>query len=137
MAFLEEASHGKGLADTLRILRERGELQPTTYDFVGRNRDKKRFSDLTQGDNEIRLEYRDASGRLMTPKEAFRYQCWTFHGEGPSKNKIEKRKRKDLIRRKQLQLKAGETPLEKAFKEQQKKDQTCYMIIGKKKCVEK
>lgn len=36
----------------------------------------------------------------MTPKEAFRYQCWIFHGEGPSKNKIEKKKRKELtIRR--------------------------------------
>ncbi len=38
----------------------------------------------------------------MKPKEAFRYLCATFHGEGPGQNKIEKRKKKQLL---ELQMK--------------------------------
>ena len=32
----------------------------------------------------------------MKPKEACRYLCAIFHGTGPGKNKIEKRKRKEI-----------------------------------------
>lgn len=38
----------------------------------------------------------------MTKKQAFRYQCNKFHGQGPSRNKLEKIKRKELERQKQL-----------------------------------
>lgn len=44
---------------------------------------------------EIKLEYTDDAGqRLETPKEQFRYMCHKFHGKGPGKNKIDKRRRK-------------------------------------------
>jgi U4/U6.U5 tri-snRNP-associated protein 1 len=32
----------------------------------------------------------------MKPKEAYRYICAKFHGEGPSKNKVEMRKKREL-----------------------------------------
>ena len=40
------------------------------------------------GGEKLDLEYRDDSGRIMTPKEAFRYLCWIFHGKKPGKNKV-------------------------------------------------
>lgn len=43
----------------------------------------------------VKLEYIDDSGRLLNEKEAFRYLSHKFHGKGPSKNKIEKRLKKN------------------------------------------
>ena len=40
------------------------------------------------GGEKLDLEYRDDNGRIMTPKEAFRYLCWIFHGKKPGKNKV-------------------------------------------------
>ena len=42
----------------------------------------------------VKLEYIDDSGHLLTPKEAFRYLSHKFHGKGPGKNKVEKRLKK-------------------------------------------
>ena len=42
-------------------------------------------------DREIKLEYRDDHGRLLTRKEAYRQLCYQFHGHGSSKKKEEKR----------------------------------------------
>ena len=58
----------------------------------GRANDKE--LDVNNGEDRVKLEYRNASGQLMKPKEAFRYLCAIFHGTGPGKNKIEKRKKK-------------------------------------------
>lgn len=43
----------------------------------------------------VKLEYIDDNGRLLNEKEAFRYLSHKFHGKGPSKNKIEKRLKKN------------------------------------------
>jgi hypothetical protein len=45
----------------------------------------------------------------MKPKEAFRYICAKFHGEGPGKNKVEMRKRRELeeLRMKESQNSGG------------------------------
>ncbi|CAD8073469.1 unnamed protein product [Paramecium primaurelia] len=131
--FLEEEQHGHGLTATLELLRKRGELNPSKYDYVGRNKDQRVFKDQEQKDGEINLVYRDHSGKLMTPKEAFRYQCWIFHGDGPSKNKIEKKKRSELIRQKQKMRAQSEGPLMQALKEEQKKKGVAHLVIGKKK----
>ncbi|CAD8077311.1 unnamed protein product [Paramecium sonneborni] len=131
--FLEEGQHGNGLTATLELLRKRGELNPSKYDYVGRNKDQRVFKDQEHKDGEINLVYRDHSGKLMTPKEAFRYQCWIFHGDGPSKNKIEKKKRRDLIRQKQKMRAQSEGPLMQALKEEQKKKGVAHLVIGKKK----
>lgn len=38
--------------------------------------------DLEYANKEIKLEYRDDFGRLLTRKEAFRQLCYQFHGHG-------------------------------------------------------
>lgn len=43
---------------------------------------------------DVKLEYIDDSGRLLTAKEAFRYLSHKFHGKGPGKNKVDKRMKK-------------------------------------------
>ncbi len=94
--FLEEETLGKGLSEVLKILRERGAL--STEDLIRSGRSNDQIYEevgVFNGENErIKLEYRDSEGRLMTPKEAFRYICHTFHGKQPGKNKLEKRKRR-------------------------------------------
>uniref|UniRef100_A0A182NT84 U4/U6.U5 tri-snRNP-associated protein 1 n=1 Tax=Anopheles dirus TaxID=7168 RepID=A0A182NT84_9DIPT len=39
----------------------------------------------------VKLEYIDDNGHLLTPKEAFRYLSHKFHGKGPGKNKLMKK----------------------------------------------
>ena len=46
---------------------------------------------------EIKLEYRDEHGRLLTRKEAYRQMCYQFHGHGSSK-KNEERRLKQIAR---------------------------------------
>ncbi|KAG7346408.1 SART-1 family protein [Nitzschia inconspicua] len=55
---------------------------------IGRNATDK---DKEFANREIKLEYRDKHGRLLTQKEAFRDLCYQFHGHGASKKKEEKR----------------------------------------------
>lgn len=47
--------------------------------------------DIELANREIKLEYRDEHGRLLTRKEAYRQLCYQFHGHGASKKKEEKR----------------------------------------------
>lgn len=61
---------------------------------------------INSSEDRIKLQYRNASGKLMKPKEAFRYICSAFHGEGPGKNKIEKRRKKEMMEQK-IKLKAN------------------------------
>ena len=42
----------------------------------------------------VKVEYVDDNGRMMTPKEAFRYLSHRFHGKGSGKRKTEKRSKK-------------------------------------------
>ena len=97
---MEEVKESRGLGDVLQKMRERGQLQNHT-EFVGRSKDKnpqeetmKHGLDFVNQDR-IKLEYRDHKGRLMTQKEAFRYQCWRFHGKGPSKSTWDKKLKKE------------------------------------------
>mmetsp|Transcript_25812 Transcript_25812/g.42304 ORF Transcript_25812/g.42304 Transcript_25812/m.42304 type:complete len:608 (+) Transcript_25812:1-1824(+) len=47
--------------------------------------------DLEFAQREIKLEYRDDHGRLLTRKEAYRNMCYQFHGHGSSKKNQERR----------------------------------------------
>lgn len=47
--------------------------------------------DLEFARREIKLEYRDDHGRLLTRKEAYRNMCYQFHGHGSSKKNQERR----------------------------------------------
>ncbi|KAH8063670.1 hypothetical protein JL722_2854 [Aureococcus anophagefferens] len=83
-----------GMAATMGLLRQTGDVQIKHVEQkVGRARDQTIFEDGTEDDpaappdpslqfKPIKLEYRDADGRLLTRKEAFRQMCHKFHGKG-------------------------------------------------------
>ena len=52
------------------------------------------FSDKAGYKPNVKVEYVDDNGRMMSPKEAFRYLSHRFHGKGSGKRKTEKRSRK-------------------------------------------
>jgi U4/U6.U5 tri-snRNP-associated protein 1 len=107
-------SLGRGLGSVLGLLKQTGDLSRRSAgreDMRGRAKDKKTYEDYepldlaqvvkigdkaTEQDKdlasrEIKLEYRDKYGRLLTRKEAFRELCYQFHGHGSGKRKEEKR----------------------------------------------
>lgn len=77
---LKDENLGNGLTTTLKRLRENGQLMDSNYDFRGRNNDEMPFQERHKSNGSMDIEYRDHTGRLMTKKEAFRYQCHIFHG---------------------------------------------------------
>ena len=82
-----------GLASALDLFKSTGDLLPTKPKElqVGRARDQRIFDDDDDDDdNDLKLEYRDADGRLLTRREAFRQLCHRFHGKAPGKKKLEK-----------------------------------------------
>ena len=106
---------GRGLGNILSFLKQTGELTRKNAgkeELRGRARDKKTYEDYesinlsdvvkidkrtaTEKDKEfarreVKLEYRDKHGRLLTRKEAFRDLSYHFHGHGSGKRKEEKR----------------------------------------------
>lgn len=81
------------------MYRNRGMLGK--FEFIGRNKDKTPQQEMSKFDpapsDRIELNYYDKRGRKLTQKEAFRMQCWTFHGKMPSQRKQEKAKMKEKI----------------------------------------
>lgn len=66
----------------------------------------------------------------MKPKEAYRYICAKFHGEGASKNKIEIRKRRELeeLRVKQNLNEGGK--LLKMLEQHQEKTNEAHLVLN-------
>ena len=105
---------GRGLSAFVSMLRQTGEISANkhagTEELRGRAKDERNYDDYKPldlknvvkiGDNatdkdkelasrDIKLEYRDKHGRLLTRKEAFRELCYQFHGHGKGKRKEEK-----------------------------------------------
>ena len=105
---------GFGLSNALTLLRQTGELTGRNAgreELRGRAKDERTYDDYKPLDlsrvvrigpnatdkdrefasREIKLDYRDEHGRLLTRKEAYRELCYQFHGHGSSKKKQEKR----------------------------------------------
>ena len=107
---------GRGMSSFLSHLRHTGEIRnhSTKEEMRGRAKDKRTYEDYEKldlssvvkiGNNgtaphekdaelarrEIKLEYRDEHGRLLTRKEAYRDMCYQFHGYGSSKKNQERR----------------------------------------------
>ena len=76
-------------------------VQVDTSGLKGRPHDK----DVELANREIKLEYRDDHGRLLTRKEAYRQLCYQFHGHGSSKKNEEKRLQQ--IKREQVERSAN------------------------------
>ncbi|CAG0884427.1 unnamed protein product [Darwinula stevensoni] len=81
---------------------------------------------------EVKLEYIDDSGRLLTPKEAFRYLSHKFHGKGSGKMKTEKRMRKVAEQSLVKQMSSTDTPLGTVEKmiEKHKESQTPFIVLS-------
>lgn len=109
------ASIGRGVGSFLQLLQQTGEsaLKKGGHEEMrGRAKDEKTYEDYERLDlskvvrldmktatekdkelaqREVKLEYRDSHGRLLTRKEAFRELCYQFHGHGSGKRKEEKK----------------------------------------------
>jgi U4/U6.U5 tri-snRNP-associated protein 1 len=118
---------GRGMSNFLSLLKQTGEIKQHSgrEEMRGRAKDKRTYEDYEQlnlkdvvkidsrnaqekdiefANREIKLEYRDDHGRLLTRKEAYREMCYQFHGHGASK-KNQERKLKQIEReREEAQL---------------------------------
>ena len=109
---------GRGLSGFLSLLKKTGEISTTApkEEMRGRAKDERTYEDYaaidldkvvqTEGrhekdvelaNREIKLEYRDDFGRLLTRKEAYRNMCYQFHGHG-SRMKNQERRLKQIDR---------------------------------------
>lgn len=81
---------------------------------------------------DVKLEYIDDSGRLLTAKEAFRYLSHKFHGKGPGKNKVDKRMKKLEQDTRLKQMSSTDTPLNtvKLLQAKQKETQSPYIVLS-------
>jgi len=75
---------------------------------IDRNKSNANAKDIEFANREIKLEYRDEFGRLLTRKEAFRQMCYQFHGYGSSK-KNEERRLKHIRREREEGTRIGNT----------------------------
>jgi len=91
-----------GMAAALEMVKRRGLLMERGEEEFGRARDKP--SDTKDVAPGVRLEYRDAEGRLLKPKEAFRELCHQFHGHTSGAKKREKREKAILLEQKSRML---------------------------------
>jgi len=136
--FIEEEDLNKGgLAAALKAARERGYLMENEVEVRGRANDKTYREELSkfdkkEGEDRVRLEYRDKNGRIMTPKEAFRYQCRIFHGIDQSKTKQEKERKKHEAARKLLQTAPQESASMKALQKLQNQNSQAYVVLDTK-----
>lgn len=110
----KSAGVGRGLSSFVSMLKTTGEIKGKhggKEELRGRAKDERNYEnyealDLSKvvsiganasskdkelANREIKLEYRDSHGRLLTQKEAYRDLCYQFHGHGASKRKEEKR----------------------------------------------
>merc|ERR1712151_184023 len=109
-------SVGRGLSSVLSLLQSKGDISTTKNPHAskeklrGRAKDERHYDDYSNLDlsktvklnsnqekdkqfaqRQIKLDYRDDHGRLLTRKEAFRQMCYQFHGYGSFNKTKEKR----------------------------------------------
>ena len=106
---------GRGLSNVLSMLKHTGEIagNKAKEEMRGRAKDKRTYDDYENLDlkkivligsratekdiefanREIKLDYRDEHGRLLTRKEAYRNLCYQFHGHGSNKKNQERKLR--------------------------------------------
>ncbi|KAI1298765.1 U4/U6.U5 tri-snRNP-associated protein 1 [Halotydeus destructor] len=91
-----------------------------------------RFEDKSGYKPDVKLDYVDDAGRVLTQKEAFRVLSHKFHGKGSGKNKIDKRYKKLEQESKLRQMSSIDTPLNtvKKLQEKQKELQSPFVIIS-------
>ncbi|XP_055636492.1 U4/U6.U5 tri-snRNP-associated protein 1 [Toxorhynchites rutilus septentrionalis] len=93
------------------------------------------ITDFRDKDNfkpNVKLEYIDDNGHLLTPKEAFRYLSHKFHGKGPGKNKVEKRLKKNEQEGLMKKMSSTDTPLGtlNMLQAKQKETQSPFIVLS-------
>ncbi|KAF0289979.1 U4/U6.U5 tri-snRNP-associated protein 1 [Amphibalanus amphitrite] len=90
------------------------------------------FKDKANYKPEVKLEYIDDQGRLLSSKEAFRYLSHKFHGKGSGKMKTEKREKKIQESLLMAQMNSTDTPLNtlSRLQEKQKELQSPYVVLS-------
>uniref|UniRef100_A0A0A9WX62 U4/U6.U5 tri-snRNP-associated protein 1 n=2 Tax=Lygus hesperus TaxID=30085 RepID=A0A0A9WX62_LYGHE len=85
----------------------------------------------------IKLEYIDDDGHLLSAKEAFRYLSHKFHGKGPGKNKVEKRMKKNEQEALMKQMSSSDTPLGtlQMLQHKQKETQSAFVVLSGSKAL--
>ncbi|XP_071454399.1 U4/U6.U5 tri-snRNP-associated protein 1 [Hetaerina americana] len=80
----------------------------------------------------VKLDYIDDDGRVLSAKEAFRYLSHKFHGKGPGKNKVEKRMKKVEQEVLMKQMSSTDTPLGtlNLLQHKQKETQSPYIVLS-------
>ncbi|KAI4838857.1 U4/U6.U5 tri-snRNP-associated protein 1 [Plasmodium brasilianum] len=94
----------EGLYGALEYLKTKGELN--IEDKIYRNPENKPLH-MSTDKNDIKLDYKNDAGKVMTPKETFRYISWIFHGKKQGKNKLEKK-----IKRMEMERRFKENPID-------------------------
>jgi U4/U6.U5 tri-snRNP-associated protein 1 len=117
---------GRGMSSFLALLKQTGEIKHSGREEMrGRAKDKRTYEDydhlnlkevvkidtrfaqdkdIELASREVKLEYRDDYGRLLTRKEAYRNMCYQFHGHGSSKKNQERRLRQIEREREEVKL---------------------------------
>lgn len=90
------------------------------------------FKEKDQYKPNVKLDYIDDEGHLLTQKEAFRYLSHKFHGKGPGKNKIEKRIKKNEQESLMKKMSSTDTPLGtlNMLQAKQKETQSAYIVLS-------
>uniref|UniRef100_A0A1B6D1V5 U4/U6.U5 tri-snRNP-associated protein 1 n=2 Tax=Clastoptera arizonana TaxID=38151 RepID=A0A1B6D1V5_9HEMI len=80
----------------------------------------------------VKLDYIDDNGHVLSAKEAFRYLSHKFHGKGPGKNKVEKRMKKNEQEVLMKQMSSTDTPLGtlNMLQQKQKETQSAYVVLS-------
>lgn len=126
----DEPLAGQGMAAALRLLQKRGYHEDFDSGLMaGRAKDKREF---TAEESRVRLQYVDEQGRPLTKKEAFRRLCYSFHGKGPGKNKLEKRLKKREEELKRMKAVTNEHVLKtaQAMEEAMARAKTPHIVLG-------
>ncbi|KAI5692672.1 hypothetical protein M8J75_012775, partial [Diaphorina citri] len=132
-----EPDLGRGLAGALNLAVSKGYLEKETDDdkFGRRERYSGPTSEFKEKEGykpNIQLDYIDDEGHLLSSKEAFRYLSHKFHGKGPSKNKIEKRLKKQEQQALMKQMSSTDTPLGtlNMLQSKQKQTQSPFIVLS-------
>ncbi|XP_015599147.1 U4/U6.U5 tri-snRNP-associated protein 1 [Cephus cinctus] len=157
-----EPSLGQGVGGALRLAMSKGYLQiedsnrPSASRFAHLQAQNYSIEDKTYGDDDkfgrrdrfngptsdfkekdgfkpnVKLEYIDDDGHVLSAKEAFRYLSHKFHGKGPGKNKVEKRMKKAEQEVLMKRMSSTDTPLGtlNLLQAKQKETQSPYIVLS-------
>ncbi|VWU52036.1 U4/U6.U5 tri-snRNP-associated protein 1, putative [Hepatocystis sp. ex Piliocolobus tephrosceles] len=122
-----EVKIDEGLCGALNYLKSKGELN--IEDKLYRNPENKPLH-MSTDKNEIKLDYKNDSGKVMTSKETFRYISWIFHGKKQGKNKLEKKMKRMEIERRFKENPIDSMPTLNVLKKYQQAQKKSYFTLS-------